>query len=325
MAAEHDKHILDVRSLKKYYMQRNGVFSKGHKPVKAVDDISFYIEKGCTFGLVGESGCGKTTVGKTITCLEKATDGTILFEGKEIQDIGGKEKRSLYMKMQMVFQDPYSSLDPRKTVSQIISEPLRGLTGMNRKETAERVEETLLKCGLDKNIVGYYPHEFSGGQRQRICIARSLALKPDFLVCDEPVSALDVSVQAQIINLLKDLQESQKISMLFISHDLSVVEHISDKVGVMYLGKMMETASKKELFRNPLHPYTKALLSAVPMPDIHHKRKHIVLEGDVPSPDAVPEGCPFHTRCPLCAKKCREEIPELREVESGHLVRCLLV
>lgn len=314
--------LLQVEHLKKYYPLSTSPlsFEKGY--VKAVDDISFAINVGETMGLVGESGCGKTTVGRTLLRLYEATDGRVLFEGKDIFKVGKREMNRLRADMQMIFQDPYSSLNPRIPVSEAIAEAVRVHKIVPDKEVKDYVVHIMEVCGLQERHKDRYPHEFSGGQRQRICIARALALKPKFVVCDEPVSALDVSIQAQIINLLKDLQKRYNMSYLFISHDLSVVQHISDKIGVMYLGNMVEYGSKEDVFANPLHPYTQALLSAVPMPDPHSKMKRIVLEGDVPSPANPPAGCLFHPRCSKCQEVCRHQKPQLLEAEPGHWVAC---
>lgn len=316
--------LLEVKDLKKYYFPRNSR-KKEAKPVRAIDGVSFQIPKGTTYGLVGESGCGKTTIGKTIMRLHDATSGEILFHGENILDCKGRRLRELRPKMQMIFQDPFSSMDPKKTIYQIVSEPVREFRLIPAAQIRDRVIETLEKCGMTEDCLDKYPNEFSGGQRQRICIARALIVSPEFIVCDEPVSALDVSIQAQVINLLKQLQREASIAYLFISHDLSVVEHVSDYVGVMYLGKLVETAPKKALFSSPLHPYTQALLSAVPIPDLHREGKRIVLSGDVPSADNPPSGCPFHTRCPKCQELCRQQAPAWKEYEKDHFVACHFV
>lgn len=317
--------ILKVENLKKYFPIRGGVFQKTVGYVKAVDDISFEIKKGETVGLVGESGCGKSTTGRTLLRLLEKTDGNVYYKGKNVFDLNKQELRSLRPKMQIIFQDPYSSLNPRMSVGEIIGEALIDHGICKKDEVEKKVLETLELCGLATHHVRRYPHEFSGGQRQRIGIARALILDPEFIVCDEAVSALDVSIQAQVINLLADLQKQRGFSYLFISHDLSVVKHISHRVGVMYLGSMVEFAPKKELYDNPLHPYTKALLSAVPIPDPTLKRERIILEGDIPSPANPPSGCKFHTRCPYKTKKCMEEIPEYRNIGGDHFVACHLV
>ncbi len=290
--------------------------------VHAVDDVSITIYKGETLGLVGESGCGKSTLGKTLLKLEEPTSGKILFDGREIQGYTSDEMRPLRQKMQIIFQDPFSSLNPRKPVSQIIGEPMV-IHGMkNRRERYEKVQQILETVGLGREHMRRYPHQFSGGQRQRIGVARALALNPEFVVCDEAVSALDVSIQAQVINLLKDLQKSFRLTYLFISHDLHVVEYMSDRVAVMYLGRIVEYAESQELYTRPLHPYTKALLSASPMPDPDYVSKAKPLHGDVPSPIHPPTGCRFHTRCPVVQNVCSTEVPELKELGQGHFVAC---
>ena len=321
MSENRNQPLIEVKDLKEYFDINMGMFKT--KPLKAVDGVSFSINKGETLGLVGESGCGKTTVGRTLLHLYKPTGGEIWYNGKKLEtpaDI--KEFRK---KATMVFQDPYSSLNPRMTVSDIIGEPLDvHKLYKTKEERMERILELMDHVGLNSEHASRYAHEFSGGQRQRICIARALALNPEFIVCDEPVSALDVSIQAQIINLLKDIQEKYNLTYLFISHDLSVVEHISDTVGVMYLGNLVEYGATEDIFRNPLHPYTKALFSAIPVPDPTVKMNRIVLEGSIPSPANPPKGCKFHTRCANCMECCKEEIPVQRELEPGHFVACHL-
>lgn len=317
-------NVLEVRDLKKYYPIKEGLIRRTVGYVKAVDGISFDIPRGTTMGLVGESGCGKTTVGKTILRLTDKTSGSVRFNGQEIFDLSAKELREFRPKIQMVFQDPYSSLSPRLPVSEIISEAVRVHKIVPEKDLDGYIDHVMDLCGLQPYHKSRYPHEFSGGQRQRICIARALALLPDFIVCDEPVSALDVSIQAQIINLLMDLRSKMELSYLFISHDLSVVEHISDTVGVMYLGNMVEYASKTQIFSEPLHPYTKALFSAIPIPDPDTKMKRIILEGSIPSPANPPSGCKFHTRCRECMEICSREVPEYKEITPGHFVACHL-
>lgn len=316
---------MQVDNLKKYFPINGGVFQRTVGHVKAVDDVSFRIRKGESFGLVGESGCGKSTIGRTILRLNEKTDGTVLFQGKDIYNLPKEELRRMRPKMQIVFQDPFSSLNPRIKVGHAIGEALYDHGVTNPKEVRERVMETMAICGLASYQYDRFPHEFSGGQRQRIGIARALIMNPEFIVADEPVSALDVSIQAQIINLLSDLQRDKQLTYLFISHDLSVVEHLCDRVGVMYLGSMVEMCSKEELFRNPLHPYTKALMSAIPIPDPTLKRDRIVLQGDIPSPANPPSGCKFHTRCPIASDICKQQVPEYRNVGSlgnDHLVAC---
>ncbi len=317
-------NVLEVRNLKKYYPIKAGLFRKTVGHVMAVDDISFNIPRGTTMGLVGETGCGKTTVGKTVLRLTEKTSGDVLLNGQDIFSLSNKEMQAFRPKIQMVFQDPYSSLSPRMPVSEIIGEAVRVHNIVPANEHDEYIEHVMEECGLQPYHKSRYPHEFSGGQRQRICIARALALKPDFVVCDEPVSALDVSIQAQIINLLMDLQEKRKLTFLFISHDLSVVEHISNSVGVMYLGSMAEFASTADIFSEPLHPYTQALFSAIPISDPDRKMKRIILEGSIPSPANPPKGCKFHTRCSRCMDICKETRPELIEIRPGHFCACHL-
>jgi len=317
--------LVEVRDLKKHFPIRKGILSRIAGQVQAVDGISFTIEKGEILGLVGESGCGKTTAGRLIVKLIEPTAGEILFEGQDIANVTGGALRALRRDMQIIFQDPYASLNPRMAIGEIIGEPLliHGLA--QGKEIEERVSALLRTVGMEPFYHSRYPHEFSGGQRQRIGIARALALNPKLIVCDEPVSALDVSIQAQVINLLEDLQAKFKLTYLFIAHDLSVVKHISNRVAVMYLGKIVETARTRELFDHPLHPYTEALLSAVPIPDPTVERKQIVLKGDVPSPINPPTGCHFRTRCPYAEGICRAEEPPLLELSSNHWVACHVV
>ncbi len=313
--------LIDVRNLKEYFDVSTGLFSS--KPLKAVDDVSFSIKKGETLGLVGESGCGKTTVGRTLLHLYKPTSGEIWFKGKKIES--KKDVLEYRQKSAMVFQDPYSSLNPRMTVSDIIGEPLDvHKMYADQKERQERILELMNRVGLNSEHANRYAHEFSGGQRQRIGIARALAMKPEFVVCDEPVSALDVSIQAQVINMFDELQEQMDLTYLFIAHDLLVVRHISDRIAVMYLGKMVELADAKEIYDHPLHPYTKSLISSVPLPDPKKARenKRIVLSGDIPSPLNAPSGCPFRTRCPYATEACAESMPEFTERSAGHFVAC---
>jgi len=313
--------LLDVQDLKEYFDINTGFFRS--KPLKAVDGVSFTIRRGETLGLVGESGCGKTTVGRTVLHLYKPTGGRVIYDGKEIS---GKESlREFRKKATMVFQDPYSSLNPRMTVSDIVAEPLDvHKMYKTKQERNDRVLELLQYVGLNSEHASRYAHEFSGGQRQRIGIARALAVNPEFIVCDEPVSALDVSIQAQVINMFEDLQEKLKLTYLFIAHDLLVVRHISNRIAVMYLGKMVELADAEEIYHHPLHPYSRSLLSAVPLPDPKKARenKRIVLTGDIPSPLNAPSGCPFRTRCPYAAERCAESMPAFEEVEKGHFVAC---
>jgi peptide/nickel transport system ATP-binding protein len=314
--------LLEVKHLKKHFPIKGGVFSKTIGYVYAVDDINFTLEKGETLGLVGESGCGKSTTGRTILRLIEPTDGMISFEGQDITHLDKSAMRALRREMQIIFQDPYASLNPRMTVGSIIGEPLEIHKIAKGSEKEERVASLLQKVGLRAEDMRKYPHEFSGGQRQRIGIARALALNPKLIVCDEPVSALDVSIQAQVINLLEDLQAEFGLSYLFIAHNLNVVEHISNRVAVMYLGQIVELASDEELYKNPQHPYTEALLSAVPIPDPTVKKKRIILEGDVPSPINPPKGCHFHTRCMYKDKICEEVEPEFKDIGGGHWVAC---
>ena len=328
-STSQDDVLVSVRDLEMYFPVRSGViFQKKVSDIKAVDGVSFDIRRGETLGLVGESGCGKTTTGRCILQLYKPTRGGVLFEGQDLTRLKGGQLRRFRRRMQMIFQDPYSSLDPRQNAGSIIGEPLivHKMTN-SRSEYREQVAELLSVVGLNPSMSNRFPHEFSGGQRQRIGVARALAVRPSLIVCDEPVSALDVSIQAQVINLLEDLQEQFNLTYLFIAHDLSVVRHISDRIAVMYLGKIMEVADRTELYENPLHPYTKALLSAVPIPDpvIEAQRERIILTGDVPSPLRPPPGCVFHTRCPISIDECSQVVPELRNVGNEHLVACIRV
>lgn len=315
-----DEVLLEVKNLKKYFQVRTGFVKK--TDLKAVDDVSFHIRKGETLGIVGESGCGKTTLGRTILRLEEPTSGDIIYDGESII---GKDMKDYRKKMQIVFQDPYASLDPRKTVSDIIGEAMDiNKLYTSKAERRDMILNLMSLVGLNSEFYNRFPHEFSGGQRQRIGIARALAVKPGFIVCDEPVSALDVSIQAQIINMLEELQETQKLTYLFIAHDLAIVKHISTRIGVMYLGHMVELTDSARLYRNPQHPYTQMLLSAIPIanPDVSASRKRIKLEGEIPSPLNPPSGCPFRTRCPRATKCCEEEMPKLREVSAGHFAAC---
>lgn len=314
--------LVKVEHLKKYFPIKGGIFQHTIGHVKAVEDVSLSLAKGETFGLVGESGCGKSTVGRTILRLYEKTGGDVYFNGQNIFDLSKKDMRKLRTKMQVIFQDPYSSLNPRMTVGGIIGEALIEHNLCEKDELRGRILKIMDLCGLSSSHIDRYPHEFSGGQRQRIGIARALALEPEFIVCDEPVSALDVSIQSQIVNLLCDLQKEYHISYLFISHDLSVVRHISDRIAVMYLGTIMETAVKSDLYENPVHPYTKALISAVPVADPDAKRNRIVLPGDLPSPSNPPSGCTFHTRCPECKEICKQTAPPVVDLGGGHQVAC---
>lgn len=321
----NDRTLIEVKDLKMHFPIRAGVFSKTVGHVRAVDGISFTLQRGKTLGIVGESGCGKTTTGRLILRLLNRTAGEVHFDGNDVFALSKKEMKELRTKMQIIFQDPYSSLNPRLPVREIVGEAMmQHKLVQNKREMNERVVDIIGKCGLFPEQANRYPHQFSGGQRQRICIARSLALNPDFLVCDEPVSALDVSIQSQIINLLKDLQDEMGLTYLFISHDLSVVRFISDLVGVMYLGQIVEYGTKEQIFDNPLHPYTQILLNAAPVfdPKERTKKKRIIIEGDVPSPAKPPPGCRFHTRCPHVTEDCKIKQPDNIEVEPGRFVMC---
>jgi oligopeptide transport system ATP-binding protein len=314
--------LLEVRNLKKYFPVKKGILSRTVAEVKAVDGVSFSLERGETLGLVGESGCGKTTVGRSILRLIEPTAGEVVFDGQDLLRLNKEEMRRVRASFQIIFQDPFSSLDPRMNVGQIIGEPILNHTKSSKREIHDRVAYLMKRVGLHPEQRSRYPHEFSGGQRQRIGIARALALNPLAVVCDEPISALDVSIQAQVMNLLAQLQEEMNLSYLFIAHDLSVVEHISDRVAVMYLGRIVELAGGQELYENPQHPYTQALLSAVPIPDPEVRKQRIILEGDVPSPLNPPAGCGFHTRCPFRKSICTEERPLFRDIGNGHWVGC---
>ena len=321
-----DEKLLEIKNLKKYFPVKEGVFRRTVAHVKAVDDISFHIKKGETLGLVGESGCGKSTAGRTILRLLEATAGEIWFEGKNLVDLDKKDLREMRKEMQIIFQDPYASLNPRMTVADIVGEPIdiHNLAS-SKKERNEKVAEILDTVGLGPEYMKRYPHEFSGGQRQRIGVARALAVDPSLIIADEPVSALDVSIQAQVINLMQDLQKDFDLTYLFIAHDLSVVKHISDRVAVMYLGKLVEVADKKELFDDPKHPYTQSLLSAIPVADPTYETERIILEGDVPSPVNPPSGCRFHPRCPYAMDICSEVEPEFKDYGEEHFAACHLL
>ncbi len=323
--AENDpQYLLVVKNLKKYFPIKSSFLKKTIGNVKAVDGISFKIKRGTTMGLVGESGCGKSTVGKTLLRLQDKTSGEVFFNGTEIFGLSREELRKTRPDIQIIFQDPYSSLSPRLPVAEIIGEGVREHNIVPKEEHDEYISRIMKACGLQEYHKDRYPHEFSGGQRQRICIARALALNPDFILCDEPVSALDVSIQAQIINLLRDLQKEFGITYLFISHDLSVVEHISDTVGVMYLGSMVEYAPTEKVFAKPMHPYTQALISAIPVPDPDYKMDRVVLQGSIPSPANPPAGCKFHTRCSQCMEVCKHFVPDFAELEPDHFCACHL-
>jgi len=323
----NNETLLRVEELEMHFPIYRGVFQRQVGAVRAVDGVSFDIKRGETLGLVGESGCGKSTTGRTILQLYKPTNGNVHFEGKNLLTLKGEDMRHMRRKMQMIFQDPYASLNPRMTVGQLVGEPLMVHNVATGTEIKERVDHLLKIVGLNPAFESRYPHEFSGGQRQRIGVARALALQPSFIICDEPISALDVSIQAQVVNLLEELQEQFNLTYLFIAHDLSMVKHISDRVAVMYLGVFVELADRDTLYSNPLHPYTQALLSAVPIPDpiADAKRQRTILEGDVPSPANPPSGCRFRTRCPIAEARCADSRPEFREVKPGHFVACHLV
>lgn len=317
------RKILEVKHLKKYFPLKKGKYKDGDPCVKAVDDITFDLYEGETLGLVGESGCGKSTLGRTIIRLYEPTSGEVIFEGEDVAKKSRKEMRALREEMQFIFQDPYSSLNPRMTVFNILAEPLIAHGKFKRGPELDAYVKNLMdRCGLPSYYCYRYPHQFSGGQRQRIGIARSLALDPSFIICDEPVSALDVSIQSQIINLMKDMQEEKNISYILISHDLSVVKHISDRVGVMYLGSMMELADKNEIYSNPQHPYTRALIGAIPLPDPTKRKEMQVIQGEIPSNVNIPKGCKFNPRCPFAKDICREQEPATKEVKPNHFVKC---
>lgn len=316
--------VIQVENIKKYFPIKKGLFNKRNEFIKAVDGLSFTINQGETFGLVGESGCGKSTTGRMIMKLIESTEGKITLQGEEITNLTEEEFRPFRKDIQMIFQDPFASLNPRMKIGDIIEEPLI-IHGFSKKNRRSKVNELLNIVGLNRHYASRYPHQFSGGQRQRVGIARALVLNPKLIIADEPVSALDVSIQSQILNLLKELQTEFDLTYLFIGHDLSVIEHISDRVGVMYLGKIVEISDRDELYKDPLHPYTKSLLSAVPVPDPRAKKERIILRGEIPSPANPPSGCTFHTRCPYAIDKCKVEIPEFKEVAKRRFVACHLV
>jgi peptide/nickel transport system ATP-binding protein/oligopeptide transport system ATP-binding protein len=317
--------LVEVKNLVKYFPVRAGLLQRVVNQVKAVDDVSFFVRKGETLGLVGESGCGKTTVGRTMLRLIEPTSGSVVVDGQDVFSMKPRELKQARREMQIIFQDPYASLDPRVPIGESIMEGLHIHRVGTPKERVEIMLETLAKVGLEDYHARRYPHEFSGGQRQRIGIARALALRPSFIICDEPVSALDVSIQSQVLNILKDLQQEFGLTYLFIAHNLSVVEHVSNRVAVMYLGRMVELTTREELFRNPLHPYTKALMSAIPVPNPRMKKQRVILKGDVPSPLNPPRGCRFHPRCPVAMERCSQEDPVFKEVAPEHWVACWLV
>ncbi|MCI3146555.1 peptide ABC transporter substrate-binding protein [Bacillus cereus] len=321
----HEENLIEVRNLKKYFPIKKGLFGRKTEQLKAVDDLSFTIKKGETFGLVGESGCGKSTTGRSIIRLHDVTSGNVLFDGKDIASLKESELKEYRKRMQIIFQDPYASLNPAMNVFQIISEPMNIHGFYEKEEQKEIILDLLKKVGLKEEHLYRYPHEFSGGQRQRISIARALSVKPDFILCDEPISALDVSVQAQVVNMLQDIQEETGVTYLFIAHDLSMVRHISDRIGVMYLGNIVEIADSEDLYAKPAHPYTQALLSSMPEPDpTNTGKERIILEGEVPSPLNSPSGCKFRTRCKFATEKCAQEVPKMVEIAKGHEVACHL-
>ncbi|GFZ29479.1 ABC transporter ATP-binding protein [Clostridium zeae] len=321
-----DKVLIEVKDLKKYFPVKNKFIGGEQKFVKAVDGVSFDIKKGETFGLVGESGCGKSTLGRSITRLYDITSGDIFFEGTNIAKFNRREMKEYNRRMQIIFQDPYSSLNPNMNVEELISEPLLLHSNLSKKDRIDKIQHLLEMVGLKKTDMEKFPHEFSGGQCQRIGIARAISTEPDFILCDEPISALDVSIQAQVVNMLEDLQKEMGLTYLFVAHDLSMVRHISDRIGVMYLGNLVEISESNELYNNPLHPYTKALLSAIPIADPKKAKiaERQIIEGDIPSPIDIPSGCRFHTRCPYAKPICKEITPKMKEVEGGHSVACHL-
>lgn len=318
--------LIEVKDLKKYFPVKNQFIGSEKKFVKAVDGVSFEIKKGETFGLVGESGCGKSTLGRSIIRLYDVTSGDIFFEGTNIAKFNKREMKEYYRRMQIIFQDPYSSLNPNMNVEELINEPLALHTKLTKKERLDKMEHLLEMVGLNKADMEKFPHEFSGGQCQRIGIARAISTEPDFILCDEPISALDVSIQAQVVNMLEDLQKEMDLTYLFVAHDLSMVRHISDRIGVMYLGSIVEISESNDLYKSPLHPYTKALLSAIPVADPRKAKvsERQIIEGDIPSPIDIPTGCRFHTRCPYAKPICKEILPQMKEIENGHFTACHL-
>jgi oligopeptide/dipeptide ABC transporter ATP-binding protein len=326
MDKDSNDKLIEVKNLKKYFQTKNPLGVKEKKYVKAVDGVTFDIRKGETFGLVGESGCGKSTLGRTITRLYDVTQGDIIFDGENIAMLNKKQLKPYQKRMQVIFQDPYSALNPYMNIAEIIDEPLKIHTNLSKNERSEKIQLILEKVGMKKDDMEKFPYEFSGGQRQRIGIARALSIEPDFILCDEPISALDVSIQAQVVNLLEDFREEMGLTYLFVAHDLSMVRHISNRIGVMYLGRLVEICESNMLYKNPLHPYTKALLSAIPIadPNMASKIRREIIKGDVPSPIDVPNGCRFNTRCPCVLPICKQEQPQMKEIENGHFVECHL-
>ena len=316
------KTVIEVKHIKKFFYGNKKFLKKEQSVVKAVNDVSFSIREGETFGIVGESGCGKSTLGRSIIRLIEPTEGEVLYQGRDIRKMSAEEMRKLRQEIQIIFQDPYASLNPKMTVRELIQAPLDVFSNDSAAEKLEKVKDIMKKVGLQEEYLGKYPHEFSGGQRQRIVIARALILNPKFVFCDEPVSALDVSVRAQVLNLMKNIQKERNLTYLFISHDLSVVRFLCDRIAVMYLGQVVEIADKENLYNHPLHPYSEALLSAIPVPDVDVKQERILLEGDIPSPYNLPSGCLFHTRCRYATEECSRAEPAMEEVEQGHFVKC---
>lgn len=321
-----EEPLIEIKNLKKYFTVKKSIINNENKVIRAVDGVSFYINKGETFGLVGESGCGKSTLGRTITMLYDVTEGEVIFNNTNISDIKKRDMKKFYSKIQTIFQDPYSSLNPYMTVKELIEEPLKLHTKLSKSNRENKIDEILKLVGLKESDKNKFPYEFSGGQCQRIGIARAISTEPEFILCDEPISALDVSIQAQVVNMLEDLQEKLGLTYLFVAHDLSMVRHISDRIGVMYLGKIVEISESEELYENPLHPYTKGLISSIPIADPIKARKSEIeiIKGDLPSPINIPSGCRFHTRCPYATEKCMQVEPEMREISDNHQVACHL-